>query len=149
VTGPLEIEPHDAEVRTRASVLFACVHNAGRSQMAAALFNLLADGQLAEATSAGTDAADQVHPEVVTVMAELGVDLSSVQPRYLIDELARGADLLITMGCGEECPVVPGLERRDWPLDDPKDRPLEEVRLIRDAIRGRVEALLAERGWAR
>ena len=129
------------------TVLFACVHNAGRSQMAAGLFNLLADRRQAEANSAGTDPAGEVHPEVVAAMAELGVDLASAIPRYLTDEMARAADLLITMGCGDSCPVVPGLERMDWPLDDPKDRPLEEVRKIRDEIRGRVEALLAERGW--
>jgi arsenate reductase len=115
--------------------------------MAAGLFNLLADRRQAEANSAGTDPAGEVHPEVVAAMAELGVDLASAIPRYLTDEMARAADLLITMGCGDSCPVVPGLERMDWPLDDPKDRPLEEVRKIRDEIRGRVEALLAERGW--
>ena len=131
------------------TVLFACTHNAGRSQMAAALFNLLADRSLAEAMSAGTDPGDQVHPQVVAAMAELGVDLASVQPRYLTDEMARNSELLVTMGCDAECPVIPGLERVDWPLDDPKDRPLEEVRKIRDEIRRRVEALLAERGWAR
>ena len=117
--------------------------------MAAGLFNLLADHHRAEATSAGTDPAVEVHPQVVAAMAELGVDLASAIPRYFTDEMARTADLLITMGCGDACPVVPGLERMDWPLDDPKDRPLEEVRKIRDDIRGRVEALLAERGWAR
>jgi len=131
------------------TVLFACTHNAGRSQMAAALFNLLADRSLAEAMSAGTDPGDQVHPQVVAAMAELGVDLASVQPRYLTDEMARNSELLVTMGCDAECPVIPGLERVDWPLDDPKDRPVEEVRKIRDEIRRRVEALLAERGWAR
>jgi arsenate reductase len=129
------------------TVLFACIHNAGRSQMAAGLFNLLADHRQAVATSAGTDPAVEVHPEVVAAMAELGVDLAPAIPRYLTDEMARTADLLITMGCGDACPVVPGLERMDWSLDDPKDRPLEEVRKIRDDIRGRVEALLTERGW--
>jgi arsenate reductase len=129
------------------TVLFACIHNAGRSQMAAGLFNLLADRRQAEATSAGTDPGAEVHPEVVTAMAELGVDLASAIPRYFTDEMARTANLLITMGCGDACPVVPELERMDWPLDDPKDRPLEEVRRIRDDIRGRVEALLTERGW--
>ena len=129
------------------TILFACNHNAGRSQMAAGLFNLLADRRQAEATSAGTEPGAEVHPEVVSAMAEVGVDLASAIPRYLTDEMARTADLLITMGCGDACPVVPGLERMDWPLDDPKDRPLEEVRRIRDEIRGRVEALLAERGW--
>jgi arsenate reductase len=117
--------------------------------MAAGLFNLLADHRLAQATSAGTDPAGEVHPEVVAAMAELGLDLTSAIPRYFTDEMARAADLLITMGCGDACPVVPGLERMDWPLDDPKDRPLEEVRKIRDEIRRRVDALVRERGWAR
>ena len=142
-------DPQAAEIRQRAMVLFACVHNAGRSQMAAALFNLLADPARARATSAGTEPAAQVHPEVVAVMGELGVDLSSTIPRYLTDELARSTGLLITMGCGDECPVYPGLERTDWPFDDPKGRPIEEVRRIREEIRSRVGALLGERGWAR
>jgi len=115
--------------------------------MAAALFNLLADRRQAEATSAGTLPAPEVHPEVVAAMAELGVDLAAVHPRILTDEMGRSADLMITMGCGEECPVVQGVERTDWPLADPKDRPIEEVRVIRDEIRSRVEALLTERGW--
>jgi arsenate reductase (thioredoxin) len=131
------------------TVLFACTHNAGRSQMAAALFNLLADPHRAEATSAGTDPAPEVHPGVVTAMGELGADLSDAHPRILTDEIVRSANLVITMGCGEECPVVPGVERMDWPLEDPKDRPLDEVRTIRDEIRARVGALLGERGWAR
>ena len=128
------------------TVLFACVHNAGRSQMAAALFNLRATG--ARAVSAGTEPGARVHPEVVEAMRELGVDLSAQQPRKLTDALAREASLLITMGCGEACPYVPGLETLDWPLPDPKGRPLAEVRRIRDDIDARVRALLAERGWA-
>jgi arsenate reductase (thioredoxin) len=132
-----------------ARVLFACVHNAGRSQMAAALFNALADPAKADALSAGTKPGPAVHPEVAAAMREVGIDLSSAAPRLLTAELASTASLLITMGCGEECPYVPGLERDDWALPDPKGRPLEEVRAIREEIRGRVAGLLAARGWAR
>ncbi len=132
-----------------ARILFACVHNAGRSQMAAALFNALADPARADALSAGTKPGAAVHPEVAIVMREIGLDLSSASPRLLTAELAGTASLLITMGCGDECPYVPGLERDDWALSDPKGRPLEEVRAIRDDIRRRVEALIGERGWDR
>lgn len=134
---------------TPQTVVFACVHNAGRSQMAAALFNRLADPARAHAESAGTQPAATIHPTVVAVMTEIGLNLESVAPRQLTPELARGATLLVTMGCGEECPLVPGVERNDWPLDDPKDRPLAEVRRIRDAISDRVAALVASRGWRR
>ncbi|HET6384176.1 MAG TPA: arsenate reductase ArsC [Armatimonadota bacterium] len=123
-------------------VIFACVHNAGRSQMAAAFFNALADPAPAQAFSAGTDPAMSVHPEVVTVMKEVGIDLSTSKPRRLTPELAEDAELLITMGCGDECPYVPGLRRDDWPLPDPKGQPIERVREIRDTIRQRVETLL-------
>jgi arsenate reductase (thioredoxin) len=129
-------------------VLFACVHNAGRSQMAAALFNQLADPTLARAMSAGTSPGDQVHPEVVSVMREAGVDLAEIRPQRLTPALAKEAALLVTMGCGEACPVVPGVERDDWPLEDPKGKPAERVREIRDEIRRRVRALLAARRWA-
>lgn len=131
------------------TVLFACVHNAGRSQMAAALFNLLADPAKARAISAGTEPGPAVHPVVVVVMGELGVDLTSVRPQKLTAALAATASLLVTMGCGESCPVVPGLARDDWPLDDPKGQPLERVRAIREQIRERVQGLLAVRGWGR
>ena len=130
-------------------VIFACVHNAGRSQMAAAFFNALCEPGHASAISAGTQPGEHVHPEVVSVMSECGIDLSSMKPQRLTTELARDAALLVTMGCGEECPVVPGAERQDWPLDDPRNLPLEHVRVIRDAIRVRVQALLAEKGWNR
>ena len=126
------------------TVLFACVHNAGRSQMAAALFNELADPAKGRALSAGTSPADRVHPEVVAVMREAGIDLSDVQPRKLTPELAAQAQVLITMGCGDECPYVPGIRRDDWPLEDPKGKPIEHVRAIRDDIRARVEALIAQ-----
>jgi arsenate reductase (thioredoxin) len=129
-------------------VIFACVHNAGRSQMAAAFFSQMADARRAEAVSAGTEPGERVHPEVVEVMREVGIDLSANRPQRLTDELARAASLLITMGCGEACPYVRGLERDDWPLPDPKGQPLHEVRQIRDAIRDRVSALVAARGWS-
>jgi arsenate reductase len=130
------------------TVIFACVHNAGRSQMAAAFFNAQADLNLARAVSAGTQPGERVHPEVVTVMREVGIDLAAARPRKLTDDLARGAHLLITMGCGDACPVVPGLRRDDWPLADPKGQPLERVREIRDQIRAQVTALLTVEGWA-
>jgi arsenate reductase (thioredoxin) len=124
-------------------VIFACVHNAGRSQMAAAFFNQFAEGQKAEAISAGTEPGSRVHPEVLAVMREVGIDLSDARPQKLTEELAQDAHLLITMGCGDKCPYVPGLRRDDWPLRDPKGLPLEEVRSIRDEIRDKVHALLA------
>lgn len=129
------------------TVVFACVHNAGRSQMAAAFFNLLADPAKARACSAGTSPGTRVHPEVVEVMREVGLDLVEAQPTKLTRELAESASLLITMGCGDECPVVPGLRRDDWPLEDPKGKPLDLVRQIRDDIRSRVQALLEQEGW--
>jgi protein-tyrosine-phosphatase len=123
-------------------VIFACVHNAGRSQMAAAFFDQLADRTKAEAVSAGTEPGLRVHPEVLAVMQEVGIDLSRAKPQKLTDELARDAQLLITMGCGDKCPYVPGLRRDDWPLLDPKGQPMEDVRAIRDEIRERVQLLL-------
>lgn len=125
------------------TVLFACVHNAGRSQMAAALFNLVADPARARAISAGTEPGPRVHPEVLEAMKELGVDLSGATPRRLTADLASQASLLVTMGCGEACPAVPGLATEDWPLEDPKGKPLARVREIRDEIRRRIEALVA------
>ena len=130
-------------------VIFACVHNAGRSQMAAAFFSALADPAKAVAVSAGTQPGERVHPEVVDVMREIDVDLSARRPQQLTDQLARGASLLVTMGCGDECPYVPGVEREDWPLDDPKGKPLDDVRRIRDEIRRRVSQLVDARGWRR
>jgi arsenate reductase (thioredoxin) len=129
------------------TVVFACVHNAGRSQMAAAFFNALADPSLVRAASAGTLPEGKVHPEVVQAMAEVGIDLSGAKPRKLDDEVTQGASLLITMGCGDACPYVPGLRVDDWPLPDPKGQPMERVREIRDEIRGRVEELLDQEGW--
>jgi arsenate reductase len=123
-------------------VIFACVHNAGRSQMAAAFFNHLANPQKAQAVSAGTNPGERVHPEVQTVMQEVGIDLSDAKPQKLTEELANGAQLLITMGCGDKCPYVPGLRRDDWPLRDPKGLGEEEVRAIRDEVRQRVQELI-------
>jgi len=131
------------------TVIFACVHNAGRSQMAAALFNSLVDPARGRAWSAGTHPGERVHPEVVEVMAELGIDLSDARPRALTGPLAADAQLLITMGCGDECPYVPGLHRDDWPLEDPKGKPIDTVRAIRDEIRKRVETLLLREGLSR
>jgi glutathione peroxidase-family protein/protein-tyrosine-phosphatase len=131
------------------TVLFACVHNAGRSQMAAAWFNELADPAKASAVSAGTSPGSRVHPEVVEAMKEVGIDLSRFEPRFLSPDLAKSASLLITMGCEEACPVVPGLRREDWPLEDPKGKPVERVRGIRDEIRARVESLVQIEGWQR
>jgi arsenate reductase (thioredoxin) len=130
-----------------ATVVFGCVHNAGRSQMAAAFFNALADPAKARAASAGTAPGERVHPEVVEAMRELGFDLSSAKPQRLTEDLARGAELLVTMGCGESCPVVPGLERDDWNLEDPNGQSIEAVRRIRDEAHRRVEELLRARGW--
>lgn len=123
-------------------VIFACIHNAGRSQMAAALFNQLADPQKAHAISAGTEPGERIHPEVRAVMQEIAIDLSNARPQKLTEELAKDAELLITMGCGDKCPYVPGLRRDDWPLEDPKGRPIDEVRDIRDQIKQRVEELI-------
>ncbi len=128
-------------------VIFACVHNAGRSQMAAAFFNAAADPVKARAASAGTQPAERVHPEVVEAMREAGIDVSGARPQRLTPELAASASLLVTMGCGDQCPFVPGLEVLDWPLPDPKGQPRERVREIRDAIRERVGSLVSERGW--
>ncbi len=131
------------------TVIFACVHNAGRSQMAAAWFNALADSTKARAFSAGTDPGPRVHPEVLEAMREIGIDLSQKTPQRLSDDLARGAQMLVTMGCGEQCPVVPGLRRDDWPLEDPKGKPMARVREIRDEVRARVASLLEREGWSR
>lgn len=130
------------------TVIFACVHNAGRSQMAAGYFNQLADPDRARAVSAGTQPAANMHPVVQEVMHEVGINLTG-KPQLLTTELAQTANLLVTMGCGEACPVVLGLQRTDWPLPDPKGRPIEEVREIRSAVRLRVLALLQQHGWER
>jgi arsenate reductase len=125
------------------TVLFACTQNAGRSQMAAALLNLAAEGR-ARAMSAGTQPAAAIHLVVHLAMEEIGIDLSDEKPQLLTADIARQADLLITMGCADACPLVPGLEVRNWPLDDPKNQPIETVRVIRDGIAHRVADLVRE-----
>ena len=114
-------------------MIFACVHNAGRSQTGSTFLSQMADATRVQAASPGTHPGERVHPEVVNVMREVGIDLTDRQPRRLTDELARGASLLITMGCGDECPYIPGLQREDWLCS--KDLPMSEVRAIRDGIR--------------
>ncbi|HWI19506.1 MAG TPA: hypothetical protein VNT81_17250 [Vicinamibacterales bacterium] len=126
------------------TVLFACVHNAGRSQIAAALFNKYADPSVARAISAGTHPADRVHPEVVALMKARGIDLSTQRPQKLTPELAATANWLITMGCGDECPVVPGTRREDWPLQDPKGQTPDTVNAIINEIDQRVRSLHAQ-----
>ncbi len=123
--------------------LFVCLHNAGRSQISAALFERAAGGRH-EALSAGTTPAEHVHPEVVEVMRELGLDLGDCVPRRLTRELAEQADVVVTMGCGDACPYIPGKRYVDWDLADPKGRPLDEVRATRDDIADRVQALVAD-----
>lgn len=127
-----------------ANVLFVCLHNAGRSQMSQALFERAAAGTGHDAASAGTTPADRVHPEVVEAMAELDIDVASRTPRLLTDELSQWADVVVTMGCGDACPYVPGTRYIDWELPDPKGRPLDEVRATRDDIAGRVQRLVLE-----
>jgi arsenate reductase len=117
--------------------------------MAASFFNSMADPEKAHAISAGTQPGESVHPEVVTVMREVGLDLTAARPRRLTVDLAQGAHTLVTMGCGDECPVVPGAKRDDWPLPDPKGKALEDVRRIREEIRHRVSTMLLAEGWHR
>jgi arsenate reductase len=124
-------------------VLFVCLHNAGRSQMSQALFERSAGGRH-EARSAGTEPAERVHPNVVTVMKEEGIDVGGHVPEKLTDDLGRWADIVITMGCGDSCPVIPGKRYIDWDLRDPKDLPLDDVRKIKDDIEGRVAELAKE-----
>ena len=126
-----------------AQALFVCLHNAGRSQMSEALFERAADGRHT-AASAGTTPAERVHPEVVAVMGELGIDLADRHPQRLTTQLAHAADVVVTMGCGDECPYIPGKRYLDWDLPDPKGRSLEEVRATRDEIALRVEGLVSE-----
>ena len=130
---------------TRPSVLLVCVHNAGRSQMAAGFLTHLA-GDAVEVRSAGTQPADQVNPAVVEAMREVGVDLSAETPKVLTTDAVRESDYVITMGCGDECPFFPGRTYLDWTLDDPAGQGVEAVRPIRDEVRRRVEGLLGELG---
>jgi arsenate reductase (thioredoxin) len=124
-------------------VLFVCVHNAGRSQMAAALLTHLAGGRI-EVRSGGTEPADKINPAAVTAMAELGIDIAAEAPKVLTPDAVETSDVVITMGCGDACPYYPGVSYRDWKLDDPAGQPLETVRAIRDDIADRVRALIAE-----
>jgi arsenate reductase (thioredoxin) len=130
-----------------AKVVFACVANAGRSQIAAAYFNAMVNPKRAYAVSAGPRPAPAIHPEVVAAMREARIDLSHAKPQYLSSDLCKGAHILITMGCGEECPLIPGLERDDWPIEDPHGQPPEAVRTIRDQIKKCVTELIEERKW--
>jgi arsenate reductase len=126
-----------------ANALFVCLHNAGRSQISRALFERGAEGRH-QARSAGTSPGEHVHPEVVEVMKEIGIDLSGRVPRRLTDADAEWADVVVTMGCGDECPYIPGTRYIDWDLPDPKGRPVEEVRALRDRIQSEVDTLLVE-----
>jgi protein-tyrosine-phosphatase len=132
-----------AQPTARPTVLFVCVHNAGRSQMAAGYLQHLA-GDRVEVLSAGSQPADQVNPAAVAAMAEEGIDITAEQPRLLTDSAVQQADVVITMGCGDECPFYPGKRYEDWVLDDPAGRGVDAVRPIRDEIRGRVEALVRD-----
>ena len=127
----------------KATVLFVCVHNAGRSQMAAGYLQHLA-GDRVEVLSAGTEPKDQVNPSAIAVMAEEGIDLTSSTPKVLSDEAVLASDYVITMGCGDKCPFYPGKQYLDWPLEDPAGKGVDSVRPIRDEIRAKVEALIEE-----
>lgn len=128
---------------TKPTVLFVCVHNAGRSQMAAGYMQALA-GDRVDVLSAGSEPKDQINPVAIQAMAEEGIDIAGTQPKVLTTEAVRDSDVVITMGCGDACPIFPGKRYEDWELTDPAGRGIEDVRPIRDDIRGRVEALLAE-----
>jgi len=127
----------------RPAVLFVCVHNAGRSQMAAGFLERLAGARI-RVQSAGSEPADEINPVAVEAMREVGIDIAGARPQRLRDDAVREADVVITMGCGDACPVYPGKRYQDWELDDPAGRPLAEVRGIRDQIKARVETLVAE-----
>lgn len=133
--------PH-SQTKPVKTYLFACIHNAGRSQMAAAFFNFYGNSNQCCAISAGTQPASHVHPEVIEVMQKVGIDLSTAKPQKLTEALARGASVLVTMGCGEQCPFVPGLRTLDWALADPKGQSIDAVRAIRDEIHERIKSLL-------
>jgi arsenate reductase (thioredoxin) len=137
--------PSLPDPQARPSVVFLCVHNAGRSQMALGWFRHLA-GELAVACSGGSEPADEVNPAAVAAMAEVGIDISAARPEAWTDDVVRGADVVVTMGCGDSCPVFPGKRYEDWQLDDPAGLGVEQVRPIRDEIGGRVRGLLASLG---
>ena len=136
-----------ALAKTMPEVLFVCVHNAGRSQIAAGLTHVLSGGRV-QVRSAGSEPSDRINPAVVAVMAELGIDISQEFPKPLTDEVVRAADVVITMGCGDACPVYPGKRYLDWELEDPAGKSVESARRIRDEVRRRVEGLLVELGVA-
>ncbi|MDP9296476.1 MAG: arsenate reductase ArsC [Actinomycetota bacterium] len=127
----------------RPQVLFVCVHNAGRSQMAAALLARLSDGRV-DVRSAGSAPAEEIHPVAVEAMEEIGIDLSAERPKPLRDDVVQSSDVVVTMGCGDACPIYPGKRYEDWTLDDPSDRSLEEIRRIRDEIESRVRDLVRD-----
>lgn len=129
-------------------MIFACVHSAGRSQMAAGFFNALADPSLGRAAAAGTQPAAEVYPQVIAAMREVGIDISGARPRALTQEMVERADLLVTMGCGDSCPTAPGVRQIDWPLAEPHGQPMERVREIRDDVRQRVQDLIADQRLA-
>jgi arsenate reductase (thioredoxin) len=137
------VSPSRATLDDRPLVLFVCVHNAGRSQMAAALLERFAEGRV-RVLSAGTTPADEVNPAVVQAMNEIGIDLTTERPKLLTDDTVRDSDVVITMGCGDACPIYPGKRYEDWTLDDPAGKRVEEVRPIRDEIERRVRSLLSE-----
>ena len=132
---------------TTATILFACVHNAGRSPMAAAFFNSMADPLKAVAVSAGTEPLEGVYPAAVSVMRELGMDISGCVPKRVTEEMAAGAQMLITMGCSAQCPAAPGVPREDWPIEDPGDLPMDRVRRIQELLLTRVMRLIDAQGW--
>ena len=127
----------------RPSVMFVCVHNAGRSQMAAGFMTALSGGRV-EVRSAGSTPADEVNPVAVQAMAEVGIDITAERPKILTGEAVQASDVVITMGCGDTCPFFPGVRYEDWELEDPAGKGIETVRRVRDEIRGRIETLLAE-----
>lgn len=130
------------------TVIFACIHNAGRSQMAAAFFNQIAHPEKARALSAGTQPGIQVHPVVLAAMQAVGIDLSAAQPQFLSSALLKNCQFLITMGCGESCPVAPArVQKLDWPFEDPKGKPMEQVEIIRDTIHAQVRQFVQMQGW--
>ena len=135
------------DTASRPSVLFVCIHNAGRSQMAAGFLSALSGGAV-EVRSAGSTPADSVNPVAVAAMAELGIDIAAEQPKVLTPEAVKASDVVVTMGCGDTCPFFPGRRYEDWVLDDPAGQPIEKVRPVRDAIRERVLTLLDELGVA-
>ncbi|KAG0038565.1 hypothetical protein BGZ82_011611 [Podila clonocystis] len=128
-------------------IMFACVHNAGRSQMAAAFFNKHKSQDTVKGISAGTNPASEVHPVVREIMLEVGIDLSNITPVKLTPELAKTVSTIVTMGCGETCPYVPGVQIVDWNITDPKNKPLDEARVIRDEIESRIKAFVTENNY--